>query len=1286
MATDLARLGLVVDSQGFVRAERDMQRFNRTAKNADKTAAALTRMIKRSAVAFAGFASATLAVRSTIQDFRDFETALVGVAKTTGLAGSDLDRFAERIDQISKEIPVSTNELLGMAQAAGQMGVTGVENLEKFSVTVAKLGRASDLAGDQAATALARILNVTGENISEIDTLASVIVSLGNNVAATESEIANMATRVAQATSAFKVSSADAAALAAAMASVGVQAEAGGTAVGQAFAGINNAVAAGGPALEEFASALGLNGEMLEQLYRGDKMAGFQYFLEQIGELGDGAGLALEAAGLGGIRLSQSLIPLANNTKIFEQTLRLANEEVENATALDREFEATLDTLDSQITLAQNTMSSFGRVIGQSIIPAFSGMLKAFNEFGSEQDNFVRVLSAIRLAAEALALVIGVRLVSSLALSTRGFVAKQAAISASSKATVAAQAAEVSYLRAIQGSLSAQLASNTTEAAKIKIRQQLIVNSTALVAAQNSYTAALARTTVAARATTAALGALRGALALVGGPAGAIVLTVAAIVKMTQASRTYAETTQLVADSVDDMTEAQLRNLAASIRAQKEVVNTNLARLASMKQTSQQVIRETENQMKRFAELEKQLDSVNAEIDALNKTQSTTIDVIEDNITVWNDWSDTVEEAEEQAKDTGDAVDEMAEKVQTLMDRLFPAEAALRDMEASARFLDEALAEGKILLDDYVRATDALVSIAPEAAAELEELGEQAGDTGEEINRAFSNTERFLSSAFMTMFDSADNAFDRIGDAFKDMLARMVADWAASKVMDFFTGGGGGFNLGDIASSVGGFFSQGVSGMWGSITGSVTSGLSNLFSSMAAAWPLAIVAGMAANAKLFDQGVRASQSGIFEQAMDAPGGIANLPIAALSVPSVATGKVLEGLGINDKWAAILSGSSTTQAIADALFGSGFQTTRGGLQLGFDETGANFSAWGRQTNKGGLFGSTKRRFQTSELDSELNQALHQQRFAMIDGIMDLYEAIGIEADRTALEGTRIAMERIGTSGKSEQTEEEIAAAVDAWFSRLQQAMLETAGGLDVETLQAMGGLFQQGLVDPVQMAMDDAAASVMTLQDSYFTISQQTLDLAMAYDGTIQGSQQLTGVLQSQQQAAFALTQQFLQAQGAVESLFGNLSESIRQSLMTEEELYEHQRNQVHQLTDLLATMTDPEAIANTAQRIEQTVSQMWNSLDETQRGVLGEEFLQYLDETEALAQMRLDEGLAALQSGQQELTDIITTGVQQAADAQMNAAQQQLSASQSFSAAVEAFGNYINSGRDREVN
>lgn len=319
-----------------------------------------------------------------ISETSQFETALIGVAKTTGLAGSDLDDFAERINGISREIPVTTAELLELSQAAGQMGVTGSANLEKFAVTVAKLGRASDISGEQAATALARILNVTKEGVDSVDTLASVIVALGAKVAASESQITRMTTEVARATSQFGVSSAEAAAMSAAMASIGIQAELGGSAVGRTMQEITSRVQAGGKELQEFADVLNLNSQTLVDLFAENKTEAFLFLLREIGELGLDAGNALEEVGLGGQEIAKTIIPFANNVERLEETLRLANEEVKNATALDREFEAALVTLGSQWQITKNITESYARSLGSVLLPSLNDALVAVNETANE--------------------------------------------------------------------------------------------------------------------------------------------------------------------------------------------------------------------------------------------------------------------------------------------------------------------------------------------------------------------------------------------------------------------------------------------------------------------------------------------------------------------------------------------------------------------------------------------------------------------------------------------------------------------------------------------------------------------------------------------------------------------------------------------------------------------------------------------------------------------------------------------------------------------------------------
>jgi len=182
---------LSVDGGGKVKAElMDVGRagdksLKKIEKAGGKASLGLTRLSDRAqalgrnmkflygAIAAAG---AIRGLQEMVKLYADFEAGLIGVGKTANLSKAELASLGQDIDALSKRIPVATDELLAIAQSAGQLGVKGAANILKFTETVAKLGTATDLSGNDAAMALARILNVTGETMDTVDVLGSAIV------------------------------------------------------------------------------------------------------------------------------------------------------------------------------------------------------------------------------------------------------------------------------------------------------------------------------------------------------------------------------------------------------------------------------------------------------------------------------------------------------------------------------------------------------------------------------------------------------------------------------------------------------------------------------------------------------------------------------------------------------------------------------------------------------------------------------------------------------------------------------------------------------------------------------------------------------------------------------------------------------------------------------------------------------------------------------------------------------------------------------------------------------
>jgi len=371
---------VATDQELLIRINASAKGFQDELTKAQKKTAALQRSLvkaaKISAIAFTALASA---IGLVTREFAKFETGLVGVAKTTNLTGKELDKFGDEIIDLSKSIPVASTELLGIAQTAGQLGVEGADNLIKFTDVVARLGFATNLTGEEAATALTRIINITGESIDNIDKLASSLVGLGNTSAATESEIIRVATEVARSTAQFRLSSAEVLGVSTALKALGIQAQLGGSVVGRAFREIDAAIRGGGKELRQLAKLTGIAGDDLGRTFSEDKILVFQKFVEGLGAVEKSGGSVAEALSLLGLRgdeINKVLPVLATRADLLGQKLATANEEFEKNNALTRESDAAFNTLNSDFQRLTNAISAAAIALGTELAPSVEELLK----------------------------------------------------------------------------------------------------------------------------------------------------------------------------------------------------------------------------------------------------------------------------------------------------------------------------------------------------------------------------------------------------------------------------------------------------------------------------------------------------------------------------------------------------------------------------------------------------------------------------------------------------------------------------------------------------------------------------------------------------------------------------------------------------------------------------------------------------------------------------------------------------------------------------------------------
>ena len=295
----------------------------------------------------AAFAAVGAGAVYAVKKFQEFEQGLAGVQKVADFSGKGLRAFKSDIDELSKTIPISKNQLYETAEAAAVLGIRGRKNLVKFAETMGRMGVATDLAGADAAKSIARIIQLSDEAPDSIDRFGSAIVGLGNKFKASESEILHNATRIRQSTAAYDIASKDILAIATATKEAGLRAELSGSVIGRVFREMDNAIAEGGKSLEALQKIMGMTGQEIEKVFKDSPAKAFQIFVDGLKKTkrptAESARL-LGEMGLRGQGVMQVLPSLAKNSHRLAEAMKVANVEYEKNTSLLKESNAYFNT------------------------------------------------------------------------------------------------------------------------------------------------------------------------------------------------------------------------------------------------------------------------------------------------------------------------------------------------------------------------------------------------------------------------------------------------------------------------------------------------------------------------------------------------------------------------------------------------------------------------------------------------------------------------------------------------------------------------------------------------------------------------------------------------------------------------------------------------------------------------------------------------------------------------------------------------------------------------------
>ena len=320
-------------------------------------------------------AGLTAGMGAAVKFGSEFESAFAGVKKTVDATDEELAELRKGILDLSTVIPSAAADIAGVSEAAGQLGIH-TESILKFTETMVNLGVATNLSAEDAASALAKFANIVGMSQDNFDKLGSTIVALGNNLATTEADIVEMSMRIAGTGKQVGLTEAQIMALSGALSSVGLEAEAGGSAISRVLSMMQLATETGA-GLDDIAKVAGMTGDEFTQAFKRDATEALQTFLQGLNDAEKSGKSAIAVISELGANeaLSQfdtivvrdALLRAAGASGVLTDALALADEAWESNTALAKEASQRYETFESKLTMLANAAKNLGTAIYDGI-------------------------------------------------------------------------------------------------------------------------------------------------------------------------------------------------------------------------------------------------------------------------------------------------------------------------------------------------------------------------------------------------------------------------------------------------------------------------------------------------------------------------------------------------------------------------------------------------------------------------------------------------------------------------------------------------------------------------------------------------------------------------------------------------------------------------------------------------------------------------------------------------------------------------------------------------------
>nr|WP_257406675.1 phage tail tape measure protein [Campylobacter jejuni] len=324
-------------------------------------------------------------ISQTIGSSINFESAMADVRKVVNFdEGDDIKKMSADILKMTRVLPATAEELAAIAAAGGQIGL-GSKDVREFTGLVTKMKVAFDMSAEDVGDSVAKIKNILGISLKDMEDLGDSINNLSDNSASKAREIIDVMKRTAAAGKQIGFTKEQIAALSSSFISLGKGPEVAGTAINSLYRVLATADNMGTKAESAFAK-LGISGAFLKQASFDDPQKALDMFLQRISKLDQKEQMGV-LVDIFGREFADDMATLVGGLDTYKEALKNASDEAKKG-SLQREFDIRAATTENSITKMKSAFKELSIAIGNNFLEPISNAALVLQGFINKLTNF----------------------------------------------------------------------------------------------------------------------------------------------------------------------------------------------------------------------------------------------------------------------------------------------------------------------------------------------------------------------------------------------------------------------------------------------------------------------------------------------------------------------------------------------------------------------------------------------------------------------------------------------------------------------------------------------------------------------------------------------------------------------------------------------------------------------------------------------------------------------------------------------------------------------------------